>query len=78
MKQGLARGWKKWKALSERVANVQARVLLTVFYFTFAAPAGAWQGFISDRLGLKRPEGETFWLERSTTDRTLDDARKQF
>ena len=78
MKQGLARGWKKWKALSERVANVQARVLLTLFYFTFAAPVGAWQWFISDRLRLKRPDGETLWLVRSAPDRTLDDALKQF
>ena len=71
-------GWRKWKALSERVANVQARILLTVFYFTVMAPVGFWQGFLADRLLMKRPRGASFWVERATRDRTLDDARRQF
>ncbi len=78
MKQNLKAGWRKWKAISDRVANVQARILLTVFYFTVMAPFGLWQGFVADRLRLKRSEVSSFWLDRSTTDRTLEDARRQF
>ena len=78
MKQNLKAGWKRWKALSDRVANVQARILLTIFYFTVMAPFGFWQGLFADRLRLKRSGAESFWTERTTTDRTLDDARRQF
>ncbi len=71
-------GWARWKAMSERVANVQARVLLSVFYFTLMAPFGLWQAFVSDRLALKRTPRDSFWVERKTRDRTLDDGRRQF
>jgi hypothetical protein len=71
-------GWRKWQALGERVANAQARVLLTVFYFTVMAPVGLWQGLVADRLGLKRPTGGSYWVDRATRDRTLEDARRQF
>jgi hypothetical protein len=71
-------GWARWKAMSERVANVQARVLLSIFYFTLMAPFGVWQAFVSDRLVLRRPRGESFWVARTTRDRTLADGRKQF
>ena len=78
MKQTLRAGWHKWKAFAEWLGNVQARIILTVFYCTFMAPVGFWQTFVGDRLRLARPEGASFWCERSTTDRTLDDARRQF
>ncbi len=58
--------------------NFQARVLLTAFYYTVMAPFGLWQGLLADRLALRRPASETFWVERVTGDRVLDDARKQF
>jgi hypothetical protein len=71
-------GWTRWKAMSERVANVQARILLSIFYFTLMAPFGLWQAFVADRLVLKRPRGGTFWVERSTRDRVLEDGRRQY
>jgi hypothetical protein len=72
------KGWSKWKKASDRVANIQARVLLTIFYFTLMAPFGLWQAFIADRLRLKRPSGDSYWADRSTLDRDLADARRQF
>jgi hypothetical protein len=73
-----SKGWAKWKKASDRVANVQARVLLTIFYFTLMAPFGLWQAFISDRLRLKRPSGDSYGVDRSTLDRDLADARRQY
>ena len=78
MKQTLIVGWRKWKAFSERLGNIQARIMLTVFYFTLVAPFGLWQTRLADRLGLKRPDGQRYWCERSTADRTLEDAQRQF
>ena len=59
------------------MVNFQARVLLTAFYYTLMAPFGLWQALGADRLALRRPEHEGFWVDRATGDRTLDDARKQ-
>lgn len=78
MKQNLEAGWRKWKALSDRVANVQSRILLSVFYFTLMAPFGMWQAWLADRLALRRADGPSAWVARSTGDRTLDDARRQY
>jgi hypothetical protein len=78
VKRTLKAGWQKWKAFGERVGNIQARIALTVFYWTFMAPVGLWQTFVADRLGVRRPEGGTSWRERSTADRGLEDARRQF
>jgi len=78
MQQNIKSGWRKWKAISDAATNVLARVLLTVFYFTVMAPFGLWQGVFADRLVLRRPETGSFWVDRSTRDRSLDDGRKQF
>ena len=32
--------WSRWKELSQKAADVQARVFLTIFYFTLMAPFG--------------------------------------
>ena len=78
MKQTLIVGWRKWKAFSERLGNIQARIILTVFYCTLVAPFGLWQTRVADRLGIKRPDGHSYWCERTTADSTLEDARRQF
>jgi hypothetical protein len=71
-------GWRKWRVVAERVANVQARVLLTIFYFTFMAPFGLWQASVADRLGLRRGDRASFWIDRTTRDRDLASGRRQF
>jgi len=78
VKRNLKAGWKKWRRISDRVANIQARIVLTIFYYTVMAPFGLWQALVADKLRLKHPGTESFWLERTTRDRTLDDARAQF
>ncbi len=71
-------GWRRWRAVAERVGNVQARILLSIFYFSFVAPFGLWQAFVSDRLGIRRHGRPTNWIGRVTRDRDLADARRQF
>ena len=71
-------GWSRWRELSQKAADVQARVLLTVFYFTVMAPFGIMMGLVKDPLRVKsRPSG-TYWVERKPVSETLADAHRQF
>jgi hypothetical protein len=71
-------GWHKWRALSKKAGDVQARVLLTAFYFTFAAPFGLLRSHLGDPLQLNVPPPNRSWHARRTRDLTVDDARRQF
>ena len=71
-------GWSKWKALSRKAAELQARIILTIFYFTLAAPFGFARSRFGDPLRMKSSQPASGWLERRTRDRTLEDARRQF
>lgn len=71
-------GWQRWRALSARVADVQARVILTIFYFTIAAPFGVLRTYFADPLAIRPGKRPRTWHERRTRDLTLDDARRQF
>ena len=33
-------GWSRWRELSQKAADTQARILLTIFYFTVMLPFG--------------------------------------
>jgi hypothetical protein len=71
-------GWDRWRELSRKGAEVQARIILTLFYFTVVVPFGLARTYLSDPLRLKRASQGRSWLERGTRDLTLDDARRQF
>lgn len=71
-------GWSKWRAVSKKVGDVQARVILTIFYFTFAAPFGLIRTHFNDPLEVKKRSRPLAWHSRRTRDLTLDDARRQF
>jgi hypothetical protein len=71
-------GWSRWRELSQKAADVQARVLLTVFYFTMMLPFGVVFGLFKDPLRIKsRPSG-SYWVERKPVSETLADAQRQF
>ena len=71
-------GWRRWRALSRRGADLQARLLLTVVYFTVVLPFGLVRTCLADPLRLRRASQGRSWLERQTRDLTLEDARRQF
>ena len=71
-------GWGRWRELSRKAAEVQARVILTLFYFTVVVPFGLVQTYLADPLRLRRSKQGRTWLERRTRDLALDDARRQF
>lgn len=49
--------WEKWKSLARRAATFQARVLLTVFYYTVVVPFALATKAVGDPLRLSRERG---------------------
>ena len=71
-------GWSRWKAVSQKAGDVQARFFLTLFYFTLMAPFGVVFGLMKDPLRVKhRPTG-SYWVERKPVSENLADAHRQF
>jgi hypothetical protein len=52
---------KAWKSVAHKIANFQARLLLTLFYFVVLTPFALRVKVFSDPLQLKRSAG---WLLR--------------
>lgn len=78
MRGRTSHGWGRWRELSRKAADVQARVLLTVFYFTVAAPFGIALALLGDPLRTKKRPTGSFWIDRKPTDETMVGARRQF
>jgi hypothetical protein len=71
-------GWSRWRAVSKHAADIQARVILTVFYFTLVVPFGLLRTHLADPLDCKSARRARRWHTRATRDLTLEDARRQF
>ena len=70
--------WKKWKAFARKVGNFQARVVLSVFYFSIFAPFGFAVRVFSDPLRLKSKAASSFWLVREDEEAiTVENLRRQ-
>jgi hypothetical protein len=71
--------WEWWKPVAHKIGNFQARVILTVFYFTMFVPFAILVKLFTDPLRIK-PKTKKGWIERK--DEQVDDllarARKQF
>ena len=67
---------KAWKSLAHKIANFQARLLLSLFYFVAVAPFALRVKIFSDPLQLKRPAG---WVSRGRAEADpLAMARRQY
>jgi hypothetical protein len=74
----LRRLWEGWKRLGRKLGDVQARLLLSVVYFTVIAPFALAVRWAGDPLAIKRgsPRG---WRPRPPAPPlTLERARRQF
>lgn len=67
--------WHLWKRVGQAIGDFIARLVLTIFYFTIFVPFGLASRLFSDPLHLK-PGRPAAWLERTTNDLKLDDARR--
>ncbi len=70
--------WLGWKAFAVKLGNIQARVILTIFYFILLSPFGLGVRFLSDPLGIKRKLLASYWITRAAGESTLEKARRQF
>jgi hypothetical protein len=74
----LRRLWEGWKRVAKRIGDVQARLLMTVFYFVCLAPFGFAVRWGSDPLAIK-PGSPRGWCARiAGAGPELERARRQF
>ena len=71
----LRKAWTAWKKVGQFIGDVLARVVLTLFYYTFFAPFGLGMRLWGDALQIKHGRQST-WLARTTRDLSLDDAKR--
>lgn len=70
--------WQRWKRVARKIADFQARLLLTVFYFVFLCPFALLVKWFSDPLMLKNNQPPQWGNPRSESDPYLDRASRQF
>ncbi len=70
--------WNKWKTIAQAIADVQARVLLTLVYFIIVAPFGLLVRLLSDPLVIKHKPHRSMWFPKHNPEQTLESARRQF
>lgn len=82
MRDFLHRLWQAWLNVGHVMGNIVAHVFLGVFYGTVFVPFGVGVRLWGDPLNLKPPKAGAsdapLWLERSTSDVSLDAARRLF
>src|SRR5580692_9570313 len=71
----LTRALQAWKRLVRAIGNLQARILLTVFYAIIVFPFGMVARVFSDPLRIRRRP--TQWLERGDETHDLRWAKRQ-
>lgn len=70
-----------WKELGRHIGDFQARLLLTLFYFTIFVPYGLVVRLLSDPLrtrGFRGLPSATVWLRRTSEEASLERAQHQF
>lgn len=74
----LRRLWEGWKRIGRRVADFQARLLLTVFYFVIVAPFALAVRLASDPLALKLTTPKGWHARPASAGNLIERARRQF
>jgi hypothetical protein len=73
----LKRVWAEWIDLSRYIGDFQAKLILTIVYFTLFVPFGVGLRLLGDPLGQRRHR-HTAWVGRSTPDSDLAGLRRQY
>lgn len=69
--------WERMKVIASVVGDVEAKVIVTLFYFTILAPFGLISRLFSDPLHRKAPANPQLWVERPPVHNELDAAKRQ-
>jgi len=70
--------WEAWKVLAQRIGDVQARVLLAVFYFVVLAPFALLVRLTSDPLAIKRRTARGWHAHVEGPGSALERMQRQF
>ncbi len=68
--------WKKWQAFGRAMGDFVGRLVMTLFYFTLAAPFGLAVRSLSDPLHLK--PGRPNWEPSQGEEPTLENLRRPY
>jgi len=75
----LKKAWENWKKFGLAVANIAARVLLTLLYFVFIIPYGLLMLPFGDPLKQRKNKYQTLWLQHKKFNNELSkQLREQF
>ena len=74
----LKKFWRGWLRFGHFMGDIVGRVVLTIFYFTIMLPFSIGVTLFSDPLDMKHRDKAPAWHARTTGDRTLEEARRQF
>lgn len=70
--------WQKWQTVGHRVADFQARLLLTILYLLLIGPVGCFWRLVEDPLQRQRVQEEgSYWHKRASEPTDLRHAGRQ-
>jgi hypothetical protein len=70
--------WKTWKRIARKIGDVQARIILTLFYFLIVGPFALVVRWRSDPLAMKPGTPRGWQLKEETKDPPMTRAIRQF
>jgi hypothetical protein len=74
----LKKAWEGWKFFGHKIGDLQARLILTLFYFAIVAPFSLLVRFFSDPLSLKRGTIKGWIVRTGSKGTELQRATEQF
>lgn len=69
--------WDRLKIIAAIVGDIEARVIVTVFYFTILVPFGLLSRLGSDPLRIAPTSESSHWVERDPVHGDLESAQRQ-
>lgn len=72
------RVWGAWQLLARDIGDLQARLLLTTFYYLIAMGFGLVMKLVGDPLNLRRGSHRSRWRQRNPVAADLQAGRRQF
>jgi hypothetical protein len=68
----------EWKILSGYIGDFQARLLLTIFYFTALFPIGILLYLLSDPMQIHHQPQFSAWMKRPERELNIHEGERQF
>jgi len=70
--------WSWWKRVGRKIGDFQARVLLSVFYYSLFAPFAIGVRWLADPLGIKGSTTKGWQVRGADTGSPVERATRQF